>query len=73
MDAKAALISADQALSDGDLETACNCLQDYWRWRAGGGFQPELWGKRGDVRANEIRQRLDAAVLQSLCQTGALK
>ena len=64
MDAKATLLAANQAVSDGDLEAAGHALADYWQWRGNGGFEPELWGQRGDRRAREISQRLEGALIQ---------
>ena len=62
MDPKATLLTADQAVSDGDLDAAGDALRNYWQWRAGGGFEPEVWGRRGDARAREISQRLESAL-----------
>jgi hypothetical protein len=62
MDPKQALIDADQAISDLDLDTAADRLFDYYQWRTGGGFEPSGdWYRdsaRGDFVAADCVRRL---------------
>lgn len=53
VDPQAALDQAEQALNDGDHETAYELLGNYENWRAGGGFQPS----GGDLRHHELKVR----------------
>jgi hypothetical protein len=67
MDPKACLTDCDQAISDGDLDTADERLRDYWGWRRGGGSEPiEVAGTlaRGDAFAMQCQQRMNDAQRQ---------
>lgn len=64
MDPQACLIAADQALSDGELEQCAQHLADYTNWRRKSGYQPEVYGKPGDIFHREVRARLDDAITQ---------
>lgn len=50
MDPEATLKRVVELLRDGDPKGAAEALDDYFRWREKGGFQP----KRGDVRAARL-------------------
>jgi len=60
MDPKACLTEADQAISDGDYETAHARLLAYAKWRAIGGFEPTEVAStllRGDAFSRECLRR----------------
>lgn len=66
MDPKACLAEADQAISDGDLDTARDCLAAYTYWRQSGGFQPVEVARgslRGDSFARWCATRLETACM----------
>ena len=58
MDPKQALIDCDQNISDLELDSATEHLADYVNWRNRGGFEPEVYGKRGDTFAADCQRRL---------------
>lgn len=61
MDPKECLRQCDQAISDGDIETARDRLADYAGWRRRGGYEPvEVAGTlmRGDAFAHYCDRRL---------------
>lgn len=61
MDPKECLRLADQATSDGNYHDAREHLENYFRWREGGGFEPTdvaSSGKAGDAFADYCERRL---------------
>ena len=62
MDPLACLISADQSLTDGDIDEARQRLTDYREWRAKGGYEPihlTAYGMNGDLLAEWIVRRIE--------------
>ena len=59
MDPMACLLRLDQAISDLDWPEAVSALNDYYRWRLGGGFEP-IPGRatiRGQSRGDQVGDR----------------
>ena len=64
MDPDAALVQADQDISDGDLDSAADRLFDYYQWRVSGGFEPRCYWHQpeaGDQVAAYLVTRLQDA------------
>ena len=69
MDPKACLIRADQAVSDGDYNSALEACLDYRIWRRSGGFEPAETAEfpvcqGGDDFYRQIMRRLGDKVRQ---------
>lgn len=65
MDPKKTLQLCDQAISDCELVDALEHHLDYIQWRERGGFEPDMWGTRGDTFARLCLQRIESQEAQS--------
>lgn len=72
MDPLACLIRCDQAISYCDLPEASAALADYRAWRAKGGFEPEVYAKRGDTFAAECERRIESQRKQRSVKLGSI-
>lgn len=65
MDPLSCLLAAQDAIRDGDLETAADHLDNYRNCRRRGGFEPAIHGTRGDTFARQLMIDVTAALAAS--------
>ena len=65
MDPKQCLMDCDQAISDLHLDDADYALDAYRTWRLSFGFEPVIYGKRGDKFADYCARRIHDVRAQS--------
>jgi hypothetical protein len=58
MDPEACLNRLRIALTDGDRSDAVSAINDYYRWRLRGGFEPTWNGTPGDVVVDTLAHEL---------------
>ena len=59
MDPKQCLVDVETAIDDRELGLASERLRDYWQWRGQGGYQPIIYGMRGDLFARCLAASLE--------------
>jgi len=62
MDPLACLNAAIEAREAGDHAVCADHLSDYFEWRAKGGFEPLVSGRKGDTVAAELTVRTVTAL-----------
>lgn len=70
MDPKAALISADQLISDENYSEAVYILGGYATWRFKGGFEPIVDSIRNEKKGDRIFDRLITILADRMVQAG---